>query len=101
MPTVRGIAVRSVVLACASMTQLVRIVSVNPFIVSPADLGDQTFQRIGILDTELFKQALLESLPPGLPPKTTEALLRMKLNPSVQIGLVINAVFVILSNPNA
>jgi hypothetical protein len=83
------------------MTQLVRIVSVNPFIVSPADLGELTFQRVGILDTELFKQVLLESLPPGLPAKTTEAILRMNLTPSVQIGLVINTVFIILSNPNA
>lgn len=102
MPSVRGIAVKSVIFACATMTQLVRITSLNPFIVSPSDLGELTFQRVGILDTELFKQVLVnKSLPSGVPNKMKEAILRLNLNPSVQIGLVINTVFTILSDPNS
>jgi hypothetical protein len=75
------------------MTQLVKIVSMDPFVVDPNNLGSLSFQQVGILDTETFKQVLVQKfLPTGLPPQTIAAMQQMPLNPSVQIELVINAV---------
>jgi hypothetical protein len=68
--------------------------------ISPDNLQTLSFQQVGILDTDTFKQLLVQKfLPTGLGPQSTNEVLQLGMNPSVQIGLVVNALEGILLNP--
>ena len=88
-------AIKSVGSACAMSTSFVKIVSFDPFKVSPENLFAFRFKAIGLTSAEqlaVFKTTLASLVPTQLGPDIQS----MPIDPDTQIGLVANHVEALL-----
>jgi hypothetical protein len=95
METALQRAARTVSTACAINSTFVKVISVDPFRVTPDNVFQLTFKNIGLVsDAQLaiFLKTLSDLLP-ELPP---QSILSIGLNPSVVIGLVVDHVEALL-----
>jgi hypothetical protein len=88
-------ALKAVAVACAATTTFVKVISFNPFEVSPENLTLLTFRSVGIIsDAQMaaFRATLIEILPDSL----MSNLQQMDLSPDLVIRLVANHVEALL-----
>ncbi len=88
-------AAKSVAIACAASTTFVKIITVNPFVVSPNNLFEMTFNAVGIISDaqmEAFRHTLITILPTAL----LGDLEKMALAPGIVIGLVVDHIEALL-----
>jgi hypothetical protein len=91
---------KAVATACAATTTFVKIISIQPFDVSPDNLFLLTFSAIGIASDaqmEAFRHTLIALLPESL----MGDLQKMDLAPGIVIRLVVNHVEALLLAPHA
>jgi hypothetical protein len=95
METALQQAARSVGTACAINTTFVKVLSINPFAISPDNLFFLTFKSIGII-SDAALSSFLQTLSTLLPPELSQDINGLDLAPDVVIGLVVNHVEALL-----
>lgn len=89
----------SVAIACATTTNLVKVIKLKPLTASPPNLFDITFAQVGISDDariRVFRQILIQLLP-----EIIDGLQEMDLSPAIVIGLVVDHVESLLAQEAA
>jgi hypothetical protein len=95
METALQRAARTVGTACAVNSNFVKVISVDPFEVSPDNLFMLAFKNIGLVsDAQL--DVFLKTLSELLQELPSQTILSIDLNPSVAIGLVVNHIEALL-----
>jgi hypothetical protein len=95
METALERAARTVASACAINSTFVKVISVEPFKVSPDNLFLLRFKAIG-LTSDAQLSTFLKTLSSLLPDQLSTDIRVIPINPDIQIGLVVNHVEALL-----
>jgi hypothetical protein len=88
-------AAKAVAISCAASTTFVKIISFNPFVISPNNLFKMTFSSVGLISDaqmEAFRHTLITVLPDAL----LGDIEKLDLAPGIVTGLVVNHVEALL-----